>query len=168
MKLDEIMIDRVITVYAGATVKDAVYLMNKYGIGCLIVQEKMKPIGVITERDLMKRVLAKSRNPEEITVREVMSTPLVTGRREMDVEDATRLMLEQKIKKLPIIDNGRLMGIVSLTDLISSQPDVLGTVKEITAAGYTPKRIRKVVDYYVDMSMQSILTEYSQIRKLRE
>ena len=168
MQLSEIMVDRVITVYAGATVKEAVNLMNKYGIGCLVVQEKMKPIGILTERDLMKRVLAKSKKPEEIIVRDVMSTPLVAGSRELEIESALRVMLERGIKKLPIIEKGSLIGIVSLTDLISSQPDVIGTVKEIAAKEYTPKRIKKVAEYYVGLPTQPLLADYTPIKKLRQ
>lgn len=168
MKLDDVMAERVITVYAGSTVKEAVYLMNKYGIGCLVVQEKMKPVGIVTERDLLKRVLSKSRNPETVSVREVMSTPLVVGDREMSVEEAVELMLDKGIKKLPVIEENRLIGIVSLTDLIGAQPDLLSTVKRSIQMEDAPKRIKKVIEYYEDLPTRLLVADNILAKKFRE
>lgn len=168
MKVDDIMIDRVITVYAGAKVKKAVQLMNTYSVGCLIVQEKGKPVGIVTERDLMRKVLAKLRNPEEIQVREIMSSPLICGNKEMKVEDAIKIMLDKKIKKLPIIEKGRLIGMVSLADLLHFQSETIELAKEMTAVKHTLESMMKTVEYAIDLPTHPLPTDYVSTKKLRE
>lgn len=114
------MVTNVITVSAEATVWEAVGLMNQHEIGCLIVMKKAEPVGIVTERDMLKRVLAKLKDPEQIKVSEIMSRPLVAAKPQMDIEDAAGIMLKRGIKKLPVVKNGHLVGLVTLTDLVFS------------------------------------------------
>jgi len=150
LKVEEVMVVDVITVEAEATVREAVDLMNTHEIGCLIVLgDEETPVGIITERDLLKRVLAKRKDPVRVKVSEIMSKPLVTGTPHMDLEAAARLMFKKKIKKLPVVENGRLVGLVTLTDLVRFQPEIIRMLKKLTSAELPPKRMKKVVDYYV-------------------
>ncbi len=149
LEVEDVMVEEVVTVDEEATVREAVELMNKHEIGCLITMKKGKPSGILTERDLLKRVLAKSRNPEKTKVSEVMSKPLVVGRPHMDVEDAARLMFKMKIKKLPVVKKGKLLGLLTLTDLVRVQPQMISILKKLSSQEITPKRIKKVVDYYI-------------------
>jgi CBS domain-containing protein len=149
LNIEDVMVEEVVTIDADATVQEAVRLMNKHEIGCLIVVLKGKPVGIITERDMLKRVLAKSRDPKKIKVSDVMSAPLILGKPEMDVEDAVRLMFKTKIKKLPIVEKGRLLGLVTLTDLTRFQPQMIRILKKLSVTELPPKRMRKVVGYYV-------------------
>jgi len=149
LEVEDVMVEEVMTIDEEATVKKAVELMNKHEIGCLIVMREGKPSGILTERDLLKRVLAESRDPEKIKVLEVMSKPLVVGRPHMDVEDAARLMFKMKIKKLPVVEKGRLLGLVTLTDLVRVQPQMISILKKLSVKEFTPKRMKKVVDYYI-------------------
>jgi CBS domain-containing protein len=111
------MVQEIIKIRADATVKEAVEMMNKHGIGCLIAIKNGKPIGIMTERDILKRVIPESKNPEKAQVSEVMSTPLIVGGPDMYVEDAARLMFKKNIKKLPIMENGKLVGLLTLSDI---------------------------------------------------
>lgn len=149
LEAEDVMVEEVVTIDEEATVKEAVKLMNKHEIGCLIAVRKGKPSGILTERDLLRRVLAKSKNPEKIKVSEVMSKPLVVARPHMDVEDAARLMFKMKIKKLPVVEKGRLLGLITLTDLVRVQPQMISILKKLSAKELTPKRMKKVVDYYI-------------------
>ena len=119
-KVKDFMVRDAITVRAGATVSEAVGLMNKHEIGCLVVMKRAKPVGIVTERDMLKRVLAGLKDPEKVRVREIMSKPLVAAKPQMDIEDAAGIMLERRIKKLPVVENGCLIGLVTLTDLVFS------------------------------------------------
>jgi len=119
-KVKDFMVRDVVTVGAGATVWEAVGLMNKHEIGCLVVMKRAKPIGIVTERDMLKRVLAGLKDPEKVKVREIMSKPLVAVKPQMDIEDAAGTMLGRRIKKLPVVENGCLVGLVTLTDLVFS------------------------------------------------
>jgi len=149
LKVEDVMVEDVITVDSDAPVMEAVGLMNKHEIGCLIVTRKGKAIGIVTERDLLKRVLAKSRDPKKIKVRQIMSKPLIVGEPDMDVEDAARFMFRRKIKKLPVMEGRSLLGLVTLTDLARFQPQMIKILKKISARELPPRRMIKVLDYYV-------------------
>jgi Predicted signal-transduction protein containing cAMP-binding and CBS domains len=133
LKIENVMVSDVITVEAETTVRQAVDLMNKHEIGCLIVvDEEEKPVGILTERDLLRRVLAKRKDPVRERVSQVMSKPLVTGTPHMDLEAATRLMFKKKIKKLPVVENGQLVGLVTLTDMVRVQPQIIEILKKLS------------------------------------
>ena len=149
LNVEDVMVEEVVTVETEATVQEAVDLMNKHEIGCLVVVLKGKPVGIITERDLLKRVLAQSRDPEKIKVPEIMSAPLIVGKPEMKIENAVKLMFKSKIKKLPVVQKGRLVGLVTLTDLTRFQPHMIKILKKLSITELPPKRLKKVVDYYV-------------------
>jgi len=149
IKVEDVMVENVITVEAEANVKKAVEIMNKNEIGCLVVVRRGKAVGIVTERDLLARVLVGGKDPGKTKVREIMSAPLVVGTSQMEIEDAVRLMFEMKVKKLPIVDGGKLVGLVTLTDLARYQPQMIELLKKIIATQIPPKRMRKVVDYYV-------------------
>jgi CBS domain-containing protein len=149
LNVEDVMVEEVVTVDAEATVQEAVDLMNKHEIGCLIVVLRGKPVGIITERDMLTRVLAKSTDPEKIKVSDIMSAPLIVGKPEMEVENAVKLMFRTKIKKLPVVQRGRLVGLVTLTDLTRFQPHMIRILKKLSVAELPPKRLQKVVDYYV-------------------
>jgi len=149
LNVEDVMVDKVITIEADATVHEAVRIMNKHEIGCLVAVLKGKPVGIITERDMLKRVLAKSMDPEKVKVSDIMSVPLVVGKPGMEIEDAVKLMFKIKIKKLPVVQRGRLLGLVTLTDITRFQPHMIRILKKLSVTELPPKRLRKVLDYYV-------------------
>jgi len=149
LKVEDVMVESVITIDADVPVMKAVKIMNEHEIGCLVVTRRGKAVGIITERDLLKRVIGKSKNPNRTKVREIMTKPLVAGQPEMDLEDATRLMFQKKIKKLPVVENGRLLGLITLTDVARFQPQMIKILKKLSNHVAAPKRIEKVMNYYV-------------------
>jgi len=118
LQIKDVMVTNLVTVEAWATVRKAAELMNKYDIGCLIVVDDDKPIGILTERDMLKRVLLQLRDPRRVRVSHVMSKPLIISTPQKDIREAVRLMNERRIKKLPVIEDGHLIGLVSLTDVV--------------------------------------------------
>ena len=150
LKVEDVMVEGVITIDHDATVMKAVKLMNENEIGCLIVMRRGRAVGIITERDLLKRVIGKSKNPKKTRVREIMTKPLIGGQPNMDLEEATRLMFKMKIKKLPVVEsNGKLAGLITLTDVARFQPQMIRILKKLSERTSAPKRMQKVVDYYV-------------------
>lgn len=111
------MIRSVITMSPDASAYEAVKISNKNKIGCLVVVDNSQIVGILTERDLLERVLEKCRNPKETKISEIMTRHVVMGKPDMELSEATRLMFENNVKKLPIIDGNRLVGIVTLTDI---------------------------------------------------
>ncbi len=144
IKLHEIMVKDIISVEEKVTARQAVELMNKHEIGCLIVVKKGKPSGILTERDMLTRVLVESKDPNKTEVREIMSSPIIVGNPQMDIEEAIRLMFKRNIKKLPVVDSNNLVGLVTLTDLIRSKKIV--KILQKLQSEEIPKRMAKVID----------------------
>ena len=117
MDVKDVMVKEIVTVNPTTKIRDAVELMNKNQIGCLVVTRKGKPVGIMTERDVLKKIVCRCKNPEQTRVSEIMSKPLIVGRVDMDWLEAVKLMLDRNIKKLPILDDERLVGLVTLTDI---------------------------------------------------
>ena len=153
MDVEEVMVGEVISIRPGATIKDAVDLMNHHDIGCLVVADEGGVEGIITERDVLRRVISESRRPERTKVSDVMSKPLIVGGPTMYVEDAAKLMFKKGIKKLPILKNGGVIGIVTLSDIariVSVEPQVAKVVEELKKSGWLPsRRMKRIVDFYI-------------------
>jgi CBS domain-containing protein len=148
LKLEKIMVKDMVTVKTDVTAKRAVEVMNEHEIGCLVVVNSGKPVGIVTERDMLKRIIHELREPENTSVMDIMSKPLIAAAPKMSAGDAAKLMFKRKIKKLPVVENGRLVGLVTLTDLVRSQ-DVLDFLNGLSTKD-APKRMKKVVNLYFD------------------
>jgi IMP dehydrogenase len=155
MKIRDIMVGQVITVDSDYTVKHAANIMNRSGIGCVIVLEKEKVKGILTERDILKRVVAVAKDPEKTFVEEVMSTPVFIVDPNITLENAVKLMFKHKIKKLPVLENqdGKnvLVGLVTLTDIARVQSNLIEQLMEhFRREGEAPpKSMEKVMNYYI-------------------
>ena len=117
MKIEKLMVRDVVTLQPDASVYDAVKLMNKNRIGCLVGVDNGEIFGILTERDLLERVLEKCRNPRETMISEIVTSQVIVGEPHMQLDEATTLMFENKVKKLPITKGNRLVGLVTLSDI---------------------------------------------------
>ena len=149
LKVEDIMVRKVVTVNEDYPVNDAARVMNKFEIGSLIVVSEGKAVGIVTERDFLKRVVAESKDAKKTKVKDVMTSPLVVVGPEIELEEAVKLMFQMKIKKLPVIEGERLVGLVSLTDVARFHPQIMKVLKQYANNQATPKSIKKVMDYYV-------------------
>lgn len=149
LKVEDVMVKEVVTISADKTVKDAADMMNRYEIGCLLVVKRGKAVGILTERDLLKRVISEARDAGTTKVKDIMSKPLIVAEADTELEDAAKLMFKMKIKKLPIIKQGKLSGLVTLTDLARFQPQMIRILKQLSQLEHAPKRMQKVLDYYI-------------------
>ncbi len=155
LKIRDVMVKNVITIQADQTVKHAADIMSRYGVGCLIVLENKTVAGIVTERDLLKRVVASAKDPEKTLVKDIMSKPIIIAEPDLELEDAVWMMFEHKIKKLPVVErsgeNSRLVGLVTLTDIARLQPTLIGTLKRLFAQAKEtpPKSMEKVMNYYI-------------------
>ena len=117
MKVRDIMTTQLVTVAPSATVADAARKMRDADIGNVLVTDDGRPVGIITDRDIAVRVVAEGKDVNQAQVGDFMSTELITGLPDWDVEDAAEILAEEQIRRLPVVENGRLMGIVSLGDI---------------------------------------------------
>jgi CBS domain-containing protein len=101
-----------------ATVLDAAVMMNDYKIGALVVIDQGKVIGIFTERDVLHRVVAERRDPAQATVGEVMTRDVVYCGPETEVDEASLLMKERRVRHLPVVDAaGGMVGLISIGDI---------------------------------------------------
>jgi CBS domain-containing protein len=117
MQIKDVMTKDVASVFADDSVQRAAKLMNEYNIGSVPVISNEKVVGIITDRDITLRCVAKGEDTKNIPVRDVMTSNPVTGAPTMDVHDAARIMSERQIRRLPVVDNNNLVGMVALGDL---------------------------------------------------
>ena len=97
----------------------------------------------------MKRIVAEDKNAKKTRVKDIMSTPLITTSPDTDAEEAARVMFENRIKKLVVIDQNRLVGVVSLTDIARAQPSITKFLQKLATFQDTPKSIKNVLDDYI-------------------
>jgi CBS domain-containing protein len=109
---------RLFTISPSATVLDAVGRMNQFQVGALVVMHEGHILGMFTERDVLRRVMAEMRLPENVRVAEVMTMNVICCKPEMDVLDASAIMKQRRIRHLPVRDDGgNLLGLISIGDL---------------------------------------------------
>ena len=125
MLIKEVMNRGVQTIKKEATIQDAARKMNEFSIGCLIVASGSSVVGIITERDIMKKVVAEARDSSKTRVKDVMTEEVVMASPEMDIEEAAQLMMDRKIKKLPVVKDKELIGIVTATDICMASPKII-------------------------------------------
>lgn len=135
MQLKEIMRKRpyIVTCNPNDFVVEAAKKMDEYKVGCVLVTEDGSIKGILTDRDIALSVVAQERDPKQVQLHEIMNTNVITGRPDWDLFEATRLMAEKKIHRLPIEANGRLEGFISLADLAPIIKGELDSFLEIEA-----------------------------------
>lgn len=127
MKVRDIMTKEVACVASGDPVERAAQLMKKYDVGSIPVVDNGKVTGILTDRDIALRSVAQGGDSTQI-VSNVMTPELVVGTPDMDAKEAARVMGERQIRRLPIVEDGSLVGIVALAD-ISTEPALQNKAK---------------------------------------
>jgi CBS domain-containing protein len=131
MLVRDVMSSPVVTMYEDGTSDKAASTMDEGDLGCVIVTNKDgKSIGIITERDLVKRVLSKNLKPDTVTAKEIMTTPLVTIEPDATITDAARRMNRLDIRRLGVIYKGNLVGIISSKDILGVMPELIEIIQE--------------------------------------
>ncbi|TXF13429.1 CBS domain-containing protein [Pelomicrobium methylotrophicum] len=108
----------VLTIPPDATVQEAMKRMAENNVGALIVIAEGRPVGIVSERDITRKLFLLEKLPRHILVKEVMSTPVVYVRPDQTNEDCMALMTDKRVRHLPVMDGGRLIGIISIGDLV--------------------------------------------------
>jgi len=133
MIVKDVMTSPVVTIAETATANKVAELMLDNKVGCVIVVDKMgNAIGIVTERDLVVRVLAKNLAPSDARAKNFMTCPLVTVEPEANVTDAARMMSKQNIRRLGVLYRAKLVGIVSSKDILDVMPELLEIMQERT------------------------------------
>lgn len=114
---------KVYTISPDATVYEALSRMAEHNVGAMLVFEENDLVGLISERDYSRKTILKGRLSKETAVREIMSTELVTIHPDDDIEECMELFTDKRIRHLPVIEEGKVVGIVSIGDIVKSVID---------------------------------------------
>jgi CBS domain-containing protein len=121
MSLERICSKAVVTISPGATVLEAARLMQAKHIGCLVVVDESRPIGIVTDRDIVLKVVASEQKPVETAVKKIMTANPTMVNVNYDMLDAVRLMHTRGVRRLPVVDEHRhLLGIITMDDLLTT------------------------------------------------
>jgi CBS domain-containing protein len=118
------MTSNVVTIDPEISVANAAVLMTKLKLGSLIVKSNTEPEGVITESDIIRKVVSKDKKASEITIGQVMTTDLISIAPGRELNEAARLMAKNSIRRLPVVDNDKLVGILTSTDVMAVSPEL--------------------------------------------
>jgi CBS domain-containing protein len=136
-KVDNWMNKNVQTIGRDRPVVEAAEMMRKYNIGCVIVVEHDEPVGIVTESDIIRKVMAKRWNADQTPVHEIMSGHVITAEIGMDIKEVSDLMVRHNIKKIAVVEGRKLKGIITSTDIVRVLADFnkLYDAKEILELG---------------------------------
>lgn len=108
-----------------------VNMMLEFGISSIVIVQHDRPIGIVTHKDILRGIVKTNLGPLSVPARQVMSTPVITINENTSLEEAAKLMTKKRVKKLPVVKDDKLVGIVTSMDLVREHPKVIGLFEDI-------------------------------------
>ncbi|WP_172456339.1 CBS domain-containing protein [Methanofervidicoccus sp. A16] len=131
--VSEVMSTPVETVKLNATAYDAANILKNKKIGGLVVvDDSMEPVGLITEKDLVHKVVARNLKSKEVLIKDIVSPKLISISPKATIIEAAKLMAKKNIKRLPVVENGKLLGIITVSDIVSVSPKIFEIMIEVS------------------------------------
>jgi len=127
----DIMSKEVKVVRPNSSVKEVVADMNKFNIGSIVVVHGDKPVGIISERDILRRVVEPCLIPETLTAEQIMTSPVITINETATMDEAAKLMAKKKVRKIPVMNKQKLVGIVTFTDIVTKVLTTFSILEEL-------------------------------------
>ena len=127
----DIMSKDVKVVRPDTTIQEVVATMSKFDISSIMVVQSERPVGIVTTRDVLSKVVVQCLAPRALTARQIMSSPLVTIDGSATVEEAARLMAQRKVKTLTVMNNDKLAGVLTYTDIVFQVPAMLSILRSL-------------------------------------
>lgn len=131
MRVKDAMNPKVVIASKDISVKEAARIMTKFKIGSLVILENEKIEGIVTDSDIIRKVVATGLDPVNVTVEEIMSKTVIAVDISEDLGVTCQMMVENKIKRLPVLEDGKLVGIITTIDIISVEPKMIKKLAEI-------------------------------------
>ena len=130
IKVKEVMSRNPARVSGEISVMEGAKLLKKRKISTLVIEEDGKPIGIVTDRDFIVKVIAEGVDIKKTKLKEIMSSPVVMISSEEKLEDAAKIMSKRRIRKLPVMENEDIVGILSENDIVRISPDLIALAQE--------------------------------------
>lgn len=131
MSVRDVMTKEPRVVRRDTSVQEVVATMSKFDISSIIVVQEKRPVGIITHKDIISKIVQPRIPPDAVKALEIMSTPVVTIHEDASIEEAARLMAKKRIKKLAVVRDNELMGILTSADLVRVEPTLTRLLEEL-------------------------------------
>ena len=146
-------------------VEDAAAKMVEHSSGCVIICEEGKPVGIVTERDIVRKVVSERKIPSDVKLKDVMSSPLVWVPRHTDIVEAAKQMARLKLRKLVVMHEGEFLGVLNARDILQIAPQMIEITRELADIGmpsgvYSHDSIQHASGYCESCKGYSSLLEY--------
>lgn len=152
LKVRDVMSSPVVEASENASVVEVAELMRKYNIGSVVISSNGKPTGIITKTDIVEKVVANGSDPNKIYARDIMTTPLQTVSPEVVIDEALSKMNKLKLSRLVVVYKDRLVGIVTIKDILQVTPEILTIVRErLKIGGPATVRTESVAEGYCEV-----------------
>lgn len=120
LMVESIMVKKVVTFKPTDQVVDIAKVMSKNKISCVVIVKNKKPIGLLTERDVIKKIVSKNLSTVDLKAKDIMTTKLMTISSKENIFRAAHLMQKKHIRRLPVVDKGKLVGLITETDVVKA------------------------------------------------
>lgn len=144
ISIRDIMTVNVKTAHTDAAIIEVIRKMTKFEVGSVVIIDSAKrPVGIVTERDILRKVVEPRLPVDIVRALEVMSSPLVSISPDTSVEQCAKVMGDKRIKKLPIVEDSKLVGIVTSMDLVRTEPKLIAQLGDLICPYYPLKKSKK-------------------------
>lgn len=143
LKVGDAMTKSPIYISADATIHDCVQKMRNNEVGNLIILDGKKLRGIITERDIIYKVIAEKSDPSKIKAKDIMSDDVATISPEEDIQKAIKRMRDISVRRLPVVENDKLVGVLSVKDVLRVEPQLFDIISEKFVVWDMPKFLQK-------------------------
>ncbi len=141
VRVADLMSRQVVCVDTTATVFQSVSKLIEHEVGCVLVIKGKEVVGIVTKGDILRKAVLKGLDPSATPVEKVMSYDVATIEKYASIEEASRLMSERKVSKLPVLEDGKLVGIITSTDIIRTEPFMVDYLHELIKARFVPHEL---------------------------
>jgi CBS domain-containing protein len=121
----EVMTREVCTALMEDSLLNASRRMIEYGVGSVVVMDNGNPVGIVTEKDMIVKVISRNKLPSEVLLKDIMTSPLIVISPQTSLREAAQIMLKKGIRRLPVVENGKLVGIITDNDILSVSLDLI-------------------------------------------
>lgn len=168
LKVREIMSYPVVTEDEEALVTQIIRHMAEMEIGSVVITSAGRPVGIVTERDIALKVILPNKRADDVKVREIMSAPLVSISPETSVDEASILLAKMRLKRLPVVEDGALRGIVSIRNILTLKPEYVKRFypqPRLMASGWTLDRLERELSKCEESLMRKSLKSFENALK---
>ena len=131
LRVKDVMTKGVRVTGPDSSVKEVVATMNRFNIGSIIVVQDNRPVGMISERDVLRRVVEPCLSPETIEARQIMTHPVITICESASVAEVVKIMAEKRVRKIPVMKKEKLVGIITYTDILSKVLNMISLLGDL-------------------------------------